>query len=151
MPEITLAAIEARQSELSQQIELLKRQSQATTLSLPAAQVQLLPGERYVGPILKRDGTVDYQLIWLGIKPDGLNHAAAVAWPKTLGGKVANKHEIRLIQANAPDLLPTSGACWLEEEEGSSYAWCCYFINGTINFFDRSSQLGAVAVRRVNP
>ncbi len=151
MSAITIEQIDAKQTELVQLIEKFKHQAKATALTLPAAVVRLLPGERYVGAILKEDGTVDYHLIVLGFKPSGLDHAGAIAWAKTLDGKVANKREIRLVQANAPDLLPTSGWCWLEEEYGSSCAWGCYFGGGGVYYDDRSSGGGAVAVRRFNP
>ena len=105
--------------------------------------------ERSVGFILKENGRVDYHCVVLGVKPSGLDHAGVVAWAEGLGGEAADKREIRLVQANAPDLLPTRGWCWLKDEEGSPYAWICYFTDGYICCYDRSAKGGAVAVKRI--
>jgi hypothetical protein len=90
-------------------------------------------------------------LVATGITHEGLTHSGALEYGKSIDGKLANTREIRLVQANAPDLLPSSGLCWLEEEQGSAYAWFCNFGYGAICYFNRGSEGGAVVVRRVDP
>jgi hypothetical protein len=150
MPEITLEAVEARQAELATMIETLKRASKSSTAAIAAAQIVLRPGERYVGPVLNDDGNVAYHLIKLPDSPSqALSHDEAVKWAKQVGGKLPNKREMRLIQANASDAIPSSGWCWLEDPEGSSYAWYCSLGYGIVYYDIRSAAGGAVAVRLI--
>jgi hypothetical protein len=154
MTEITLEAIEAKHAETAKMIEQYKNQPKASTICLAAALLHLLPGERYAGSVLKADGSVDYHLAKLPAEaPDDLTHCAAMEWAESVGGKLPNRREIRLLQSNLGDTLPTSGWAWLEEvhETNASSAWGCHFGYGSLYCHDRSAEGGAVAVRRLNP
>jgi hypothetical protein len=145
MPDITIEALEAKRDEFAALIELFKTQPHERIVAVAADQVVLRPGECYGGAALNADGSVAYHLVGAKVHADhDLDHAAAIAWAKAGGYELANKLDIRLLQANARDWLPKGGWCWLEEEHGSSYAWGCSFNNGNVYYDDRSSEGGAV-------
>lgn len=152
MPEITLEAVKARHTELGEMIAQLQRQAMAQTITLGAVTLQLHPGERYAGAVLKNDGSVDYHLIKLPAEPDDdMSWRDAMDWAESVGGKLPDRREMRLLQANLGATLKTSGWGWLEETNGESCAWYCTFYGGGVDYTYRSSEGSAVAVRRFNP
>lgn len=153
MSEVTLEAIKAKQTELADLI------AKFTTPAPPAVlhcyrefQVLLKDGERYAGPVLDADGGVSHHLVLMAEKPDDtMTWKDALAWAALVGGSLPTRQEAALIFANCK---PHVGAEWhwtSEEYEGNdSYAWYCYFSNGSQGCNDKDDGGTVRAVRRVN-
>lgn len=151
MSELTLDTVQQEHSRLGKMIEQLKLAAKATTLAFPAAEISLLPGERYAGPVLDKDGKVKHHLVLLAARPAvDVNWKAAQAWAVDVGGTLPDRQEQALLFANCKDALPQRW-CWSSEAEGSSYAWGCGFGYGHQGSYGTSFGGSAVAVRRLNP
>ena len=152
MPPITLEAIEAKQSELSQLIEKFKDQPAQNTLHVfPRVDVELRPGEHYAGPVLDQNGQIDHHLVLMAQRPtEKLNWQAAMDWAQRVGGALPNRQEQALLYANCkPHLQPEwHWSCEVYEDD-ASYAWGCFFDYGGQSLSHKSYEGGAVAVRRV--
>ena len=153
MSAITLEAVKARQAELAEMIEQLTAAAatKPTWLFLPEVEIELQPGERYVGPVLDADGKVEHHLVLMPQRPDGkLNWQAAMEWAESIGGAIPTRQEQALLYANCkPHLTPAWH--WSSEtyEDDASYAWYCSFNDGNQINNHESYEGGAVAVRRV--
>lgn len=79
MSEVTLELVQARQAELAQLIEQLKRGTvvKGPQISLPAIDIELEPGEHYAGTVLDEQGHVKHHLLlmaaWCIAKMDELD------------------------------------------------------------------------------
>ena len=152
MPPITLEAIEAKQSELSQLIAKFKDQPAQNTLHVfPRLDIELSPGEHYAGPVLDQNGQIEHHLVLMAHRPtDKLNWQAAMDWSARVGGSLPTRQEQALLYANCkPHLKPGwHWSCETHEDDASS-AWGCHFGNGVQNNSHKSNEGSAVAVRRV--
>ena len=114
-------------------------------------EIELQPGERYVGPVIDADGKLEHHLVLMPQRPEGkLNWQAAMEWAESIGGAIPTRQEQALLYANCkPHLTPVWH--WSSEtyEDGASYAWFCYFYHGVQYGSHKSYEGGAVAVRRV--
>lgn len=153
MSAITLEAVKARQAELAEMIEQLTAAAatKPTRLFLPEVEIELQPGERYVGPVLDTDGKVEHHLVLIDQRPDGkLNWQAAMAWAEAVGGTLPTRQEQALLYANCKrHLAPVWHWSCETYEDDASYAGDCYFSNGNQGYGLKSCGGGAVAVRRV--
>ena len=151
MPPITLEAIEAKQTELSQLIAKFKEQPiPARQFSVPAVNIELQPGEHYAGQVLDEFGDVIHGLVLMVQRPTNkLNWQAAMDWAQRMGGSLPTRQELSLLFANCkPHLEPVWH--WSSEvhKEEASCAWNCYFGYGSIFIYHKSYEGSAVAVRR---
>jgi hypothetical protein len=149
MSEVTLELVQARQAELAQLIEQLKREpAPRTRLSVPAIDIELAPGEHYAGAVLDEQGHLKHHLVLMSAMPESeLDWQAAMDWAATVGGALPTRQEQALLYANCkPHLEPEWH--WSCETEGSSYAWDCDFDGGYQRYSFRSAEGAAVAVRR---
>lgn len=77
-----------------------------------------------------------------------LDWKAATAWAKKLDAQLPTRPIAALLYANVkPKLRPQWH--WTCEPEDASYAWGCYFSFGFQNYFLRSFQGCAFAVRTI--
>ena len=153
MSAITLEAVKARQAELAQMIEQLTASAatKPTWLCLPEVEIELQPGERYVGPVIDADGKVEHHLVLMDQRPDGkLNWQAAMEWAESIGGTLPTRQEQALLYANCkPHLDPSWHWSCETHEDDASFAWNCTFDYGYQFSSLKSYEGGAVAVRRV--
>ena len=153
MSAITLEAVKARQAELAEMIEQLTAAAatKPTWLFLPEVEIELQPGERYVGPVLDADSKVEHHLVLMPQRPDEkLNWQAAMEWAESIGGAIPTRQEQALLYANCkPHLAPVWH--WSSEtyEDDASHAWYCNFGHGYQYGSHKGYEGGAVAVRRV--
>ena len=153
MSEITLEAIEAKQTELSLLIAKFKEQptTPATTQWVfPEVSIELQPGEHYAGAVLDESGHLMHHLVLMAQLPKGkLNWQAACDWAESVGGDLPNRQELSLLFANCK---PHLQAVWHWSNEthadDASYAWCCNFGYGYVYGGHKSYEGSAVAVRR---
>lgn len=149
--EATLEHVQQEHTRLGKMIEQLTLAAATATLSFPAVEIALRPGERYAGAVLDDDGKVKHHLVLIAARPDvDLDWNSAKAWADQAGGSLPNRQEQALLFANCKAALPQRW-CWSSEAEGSSCAWGCYFDSGTQGFNGTSYGGCAVAVRRLNP
>ena len=152
MPPITLEAIQAKQTELSQLIAKFKEQPvQTTLLQFQEVSIELHPGEHYAGQVLDESGHLLHHLVLMAQRPtDKLNWQAAMDWAQRVGGALPNRQEQSLLFANCKPHLQSDWH-WSSEtyEDDASYAWNCYFTDGDINLSRKSFEGGVVSVRRV--
>jgi hypothetical protein len=154
MSDITLEAVEAKQTELAQMIAKLRAgAAAATVLSIAAVSIELQPGERYAGAVLDADGKVMHHLVLLAAKPDGdLDWKAAMAWAAGVGGSLPTRQEQALLFANCKAQIEPRWH-WSSEtyEANASFAWNCDFDDGYQGNNGKSYEGCARAVRRLNP
>ena len=124
-----------------------------TTIQLPAATIELRPGERYSGAVLDQDGNVKHHLILLPDRPAArVRWQDAMAWAESVGGQLPDRQEQALLFANCkPHLQKTWHWSSETHEEDASYAWNCYFSNGYQDYYRKGYEGSAVAVRRLIP
>ena len=153
MSAITLEAIEAKQIELSQLIAKFKEQPKPTVtyIEIEGTTIALQPGERYAGMVLDSDGDIVSHLVVMAQRTDKkLTWQAAMDWAESIGGSLPSRQELSLIFANCKPHLEAAWH-WSHEthEDNASYAWYCYFGDGYINYYLKSFEGSAVAVRSV--
>ncbi|MBI3103214.1 MAG: DUF1566 domain-containing protein [Burkholderiales bacterium] len=124
-----------------------------STIHLPAATIELHPGERYAGPVLDEAGQIKHHLVLLPARPERcLSWQDAMAWAEGIGAQLPDRQEQALLFANCkPHLQPGWHWSCQEDEEDASYAWVCLFISGDQYFSHKSCEGSAVAVRRLIP
>jgi len=127
--------------------------TEITTIHIPAATIELHPGERYAGPVLDAEGRIKHHLVLLPACPESrLNWNDAKAWAASINGQLPDRQEQALLFANCkPHLQPGWHWSCREDEEDASYAWCCLFYDGYQYYDHKSFEGSAVAVRRLNP
>ena len=124
-----------------------------TTIHLPAATIELRPGEHYAGPVLDEAGQIKHHLVLLPDRPaQRVNWQDAMAWADGIGAQLPDRQEQALLFANCkPHLQPGWHWSCQEDEEDASFAWTCYFNSGLQSGYRKSFEGSAVAVRRLNP
>lgn len=125
----------------------------ATTLeaialaSLPDIK-QPLDGGTFVGVITMPDGS-PYAVVKIDAKPkERMSWKRAMAWAAEAGGQLPSRAIAALLFSIAKDLFEPTWY-WTCEPYGSSYAWHCYFDDGTQGYSLQSGEGGAVAVRMI--
>ena len=152
MPEVTLEAIEAKQTELSKLIEQFKEAANKPTLYVVAEMyIKLFPGERYAGFVLDEAGHIKHHLVLMAQRPDSkLNWKDATTWANSFGGVLPTRQELSMLFTNCkPHVKPEWHWSSEEHADDASYAWYCFFTYGFINGGRKSYEGSAVAVRRV--
>lgn len=124
-----------------------------STIHLPAASIELHPGERYAGPVLDEKGQIKHHLVLLPARPEQrLSWQDAMAWADGIGAQLPGRQEQALLFANCkPHLQPGWHWSCQEDEEDASSAWICYFDGGIQCGTHKSFVGSAVAVRRLIP
>ena len=149
MQTITLHDIKATQSKLTEMIAAFERQPQALTYTVPAASIDLAPGERYAGLVLAEDGTPSHHLVLLPGSVSSVGWDAALTWAEEAGGELPSRQEQALLYAN---LKGEFEARWYWSGEAhkndGSYAWIQYFNYGFQDLSPKSYEGSARAVRR---
>ncbi len=124
-----------------------------TTIKINAITIELQPGERYAGAALDAAGQLKHHLILLPARPaQRAPWQTQMDWAASVGGHLPDRQEQALLYTNCKDALPKE-LCWSGQEyEGdASFAWYCYFLNGTQTGNLKSYEGSAVAVSRLIP
>jgi len=150
---ITLEAIEAEHSRISELIAAFKAQPRPTEYHIDAVTIPLAAGERVAGPILNADGTLSHYLIKMSGEAESKgNWSTAQAYANARGGEAPTLRELALMRTNLPDEFEGEAYWSAEEYAGdSSYAWSQGFDGGLQGHGLKSAALRAVAVRRFIP
>ena len=150
MSTVTLDDIKATQARLAEMIANLEAQQQARSFYLPAATIDLLPGERYAGIVLGHDADASYHLILLPGDAEGLTHEAALKWAADAGGELPSRREQALLYANLKSEFKETWY-WSAQlrESVPDYAWSQGFSYGYQSSYGRDYELRARAVRRL--
>lgn len=153
MSAITLEAIQAKQTELAKLIQQFSEQPKAAgrTIEIEDRYIELEPGEHYAGAVLDADGNHMHDLVLMPQRHgERLNWKAALDWAEKIGGALPTRQEQSLIFANCkPHLEGVYHWSCEEHEENASFAWFCYFDYGGQFYDHETSELAAVAVRRL--
>ena len=121
------------------------------TINLPAATIELHPGEQYAGLVLKDDGTPSHHLVLMAERPDSrLTWESAKYWAAKVGGALPTRIEAPLIFAHCRSHI-TPEWHWLGESYvcDGAYAWACHFDTSNQIGIYKSSDSYAVAIRRI--
>jgi hypothetical protein len=149
---ITLEAIEAEQSRISELIAEFRKQPRATEFRIPAVTIPLAPGERYAGAVLGEDGSPALHLILLPGDVGDVSWSAAKEWAAEKGGELPTRREQSLLFANLKGEFEER-AYWSAEahESESGWAWFQLFTRGLQYRFRQGYEFRARAVRRFIP
>ena len=155
MSEVTLEQVQAKQAELAALIARLTAPAAVPTiLQVPAATIELQPGERYAGVLLNDDCSVRAHLVLMAAKSDEkLIWQDAMDWAKGVGGELPSRQEMALLFANCRDHMEKDDWQWSRDthESDASSAWYCFFTLGYVSFNRISYEGRARAVRRFIP
>ena len=149
MTAITLEAIQARQDELDAMIAAFN--AAKTTITVPAATIELRPGEHYAGLVLNDDGTPCHHLVLMAARPDKqMRWEDAMGWASKKGGALPTRREMSLIHAHCRVHVDRNWH-WSSDsyEDAPSHAWACYFGTGNQDQSHKHGKLRAVAVRHI--
>lgn len=150
MSQVTIEAIQAKQTELAAMIQQLQSRPVAkTVIEIESCDIELAPGEHYAGAVLDINGEHQHHLILMDARPTGkLNWQAAMDWATSIGGALPTRQEQALLFANCKPHLKADWH-WSNQpyEDDASSAWHCYF-HGYQGYGDKSCEGCAVAVRR---
>jgi len=108
---------------------------------------QPLEGGTFAGITTHADGK-HYAEVLLPDQGSDLNHPQAVAWAEALGAALPTRPIAALLFSNLKAQLRPSWH-WLQETEGASCAWDCYFDYGYQTSNLKSYEGSAVAVRSI--
>ena len=151
MSQVTLEAVQAKQTELAAMIQQLQTQAgPITVIEIESCDIELQPGEHYAGTILDENGEHQHHLILMAHRPTGkLTWQAATDWAKSVGGYLPFRQEQALLFANCKPHLKADWH-WSAEthDDDASSAWHCIFTNGHQSSDLKSYEGCAVAVRR---
>jgi len=112
---------------------------------LPAVGAEF-DGGTFAGILTQQDGT-HVAVVLLTDWSEGLTWKKALTWAKKQGGGLPTRPVAALLYANLkPKLQPRWH--WTSEEDVASYAWSCYFNDGSQYDNHKSYEGCAVAVRR---
>lgn len=114
--------------------------------SLPAIGTDL-EGGTFAGLTTKPDGT-HCAVVLLPVDGADLTWAKAKAWAKKQGGELPSRPVAALLFANVKSLLKPRWH-WTSDEYDASYAWGCYFLNGSQSYDRKGYGGSAVAVRQI--
>ena len=153
MSAFTLEEIKARQAELAAMIAQLSAAPAATKLLVvQETEIELKPGEHYAGQVLDENGELLHHLVLMAEQPsEALSWDAAMKWAESVGGSLPTRQEQALLFANCkPHIKPEWH--WSSEVFGlnASYAWYCYFLDGTQYYGRKLNEGSARAVRRLD-
>ena len=147
---VTLEAIKAEQSKVSEMIAKFEAQSVSRILAFPLSTISLAPGEEYAGVILGKDGAPSHRLILLPGDKDNLSWSAAKKWAAEIGGELPTRREQSLLFTNLKEQF--EGAWYWSGEQhasNSDSAWYQTFDGGSQYYYGKSFKLRARAVRRL--
>jgi hypothetical protein len=144
---ITLQQIQTAYAELGEMIEKFKAQA-STLLSLPAATIELRPGERYAGLILGTDGKPSHHLILLPGEAEDVNWKSALAWAEKAGGELPSRNEQALLFANLKSEFKGDWY-WSGEQYSESSTFGQNFYDGSQYYGYKSAEARERAIRRV--
>ena len=150
MTAITLETIKARQDELAAMIAEFNA-NKSRTINLPAATIELRPGEQYAGLVLKDDGTPSHHLVRMaGQTTIRLSWQDAKDWASKVGGEPPTRRELPLIYAHCRAHVKPEWY-WSGEafEADTASAWSCHLGDGFQSTHLKSYENDAVAVRRI--
>ena len=103
-------------------------------------------GEIYAGAIINADGNGHHVILLPGAAED-VTFKQAQAFAEETGGDLPNRVESALLFANCKAEFQPAWY-WINEKEGSSYAWFQYFDYGGQDYDSTDDELRARAVRR---
>jgi hypothetical protein len=149
---ITLEAIKAEQSKISEMIAAFEKQAASTEYHVDGATIILATGERYAGLILGENGEADYHLILLPGEVEDVTWEAARKWADEHDASLPTRREQSLLYANLKgEFKPNWYWSGEEHADNSGWAWSQNFYNGYQDSNGKSSKLRARAVRRFIP
>lgn len=119
----------------------------STTLATLPTIGAALAGGTFAGLTTLPNGT-HHAVVLLPGKGDDLTWQQAGEWAAEQGGALPTRPVAALLFANAKAQLQPEWH-WTADEHSASYAWYCYFFNGTQNDDLKSSEGSAVAVRLI--
>ena len=120
----------------------------ALPVPVPGAIGSAFGGGMYAGIIRGIDGALDEHLVLLDGEAEAVTWDAAGAWAAAKGAALPTHAEQRLLMANLPDQFKPEWY-WSGTQAGPSYAWVQYFGSGLQNYYLRSYEGRARAVRRL--
>ena len=149
MSTVTIDAVIAKQAELAQMIETLQNAA-SFSYGIPAAAINLAPGERYAGLVLSTDGEPAHHLILLPGEAEEVTWEQAKEWATKQSGDLPTRQEQALLYANLKSQFkPQWYWSGQAHETESAWAWCQYFYYGYQYDDYQSLELRARAVRRL--
>ena len=120
-----------------------------TTITVPAATIELQPGEQYAGLVLK-DGTPSHHLVLMAERPDQrMPWQQAKDWVWSINGAQPTQHEAVLIHVHCRNYIEPGGYWLSESDRDPAYAWVYYFSTGSQYCIQKSMEARAIAVRRI--
>src|SRR5574343_1297718 len=151
---ITLESIKAEHAKIGDLIAAFEKQQETAALFFPEVTITLAPGEHYAGLILGKDGEPSYHLILLPGQATDITWEKAMKWASKQGGEhvasLPNRREQSLLFANLKEEFEKRSYWSCEAHESdSSWAWCQGFGYGLQGNFNRTYELRARAVRRL--
>jgi hypothetical protein len=121
---ITLEAIKAEHSKISEMIATFEKQAVTSEVQIAAVTITLAPGEQYAGLVLGDDGAPSYHLILLPGDIDGKSWEDAKSWAAEQGGELPTRREQSLLFANLKSQFEARWYWSAEEyESNAAYAW----------------------------
>ncbi|WP_075795669.1 hypothetical protein [Massilia putida] len=149
MSSITLEEIEAAHQNVSNMIAAFKAQA-PRIVAVTGIQIELQPGEHYAGIILGDDGAPSHHLILLPGDVDDVTWDQAKEFAAKAGGELPTRREQALLFANLKSQFEER-YYWSGEQHAScdAFAWTQYFYYGYQNYYYKSAELRARAVRRL--
>lgn len=151
MTTVTLDEIKAEQSKLAEMIARLEARTKLTanfpiTISPP----ELNHGERWLGAVVSVDGKKCEHIILLPGEAERINWKDAMAWAASIGGELPDRTESALLFATMKDEFKPEWY-WTNEERAAvpGYAWMQGFDDGGQDYYRKSDQFRARAVRRL--
>lgn len=110
----------------------------------------LNPGEKYIGAIIKADGT-GHHIIQLPGEKEDIKWPDAKAWAESIGGTLPDRVEQALMFRDHKADYKTGDPYWSGVEVAGleSYAWYQYFGRGYQDSWYKDDEFRAVAVRRL--
>ena len=121
-----------------------------TTAAKPAVQLPpLAEGERYLCGIVNADGSITHTILLPGDN-DKANWDDQMAWAKSIGGDLLTRPEQAIAFAKMPEEFQKDWY-WSNTQHvsDSNYAWFQSFDFGLQDYFNKSAEGRARAVRRL--
>jgi len=153
---ITLAAIKAEQSKITEMIAAFEAQAAENPeqYRFPETLITLQPGEHYAGLVLGKDGESSYHLVLLPGEEEAINWKDAKEWAGKQGceyeASLPTRREQSLLFANLQEQFK-SAWYWSSEQHAaiSDCAWYQTFGSGGQDYYPTGGKLRARAVRRL--
>jgi len=152
MPKITLEELETKYLQLGVKLATLKKESAKTRLvlpAIPATELLLNPGERYVGGIVNPNGSVRHIILLPG-DSDQASWKEQMEWAASRGGELFDRVVGALLAQTMPDEFKAEAYWTCEQHAAYSYsAWFQDFGYGSQYYYGKLSKLRARAIRSV--